>query len=238
MYEEQESQEIELTACQEIKEKMDQVELEVVKNGGMNCGWDAADHKDFLRLRTKFQNKTVTVAFVTAMSRAVPMADEVEVREHCHAYENYLILQKEKKELILKYKEAKEEERISKLTKYDASKKTYKRLNSDLDLHLGARGSSASDARSAANKMSLEERITMKDQLREWKSKKHEEDNKVRLNRVMEDKKMQDKLKKKIVAEREAKRNMIEEYKFQKDMEKQRDQDAEKLEKKKIMKQF
>ena len=131
---------------------MDQVELEIIQNGGLNCGWDAADHKDFLRIRTKFNNKTVTVAFVNAMSRAVPMADEVALKEHCVAYDTYLDLTKEKKETILKYKEAKEEERISKLTKYDASKKHYKRLNSDLDIEFGsARGSSATGARSSAS---------------------------------------------------------------------------------------
>lgn len=141
---------------------MDQVELEIVRNGGVNCGWDAADHKDFLRIRTKFNNKTVTVAFVNAMSRAVPMADEVAVKEHCVAYDNYLDLTKEKRELIVKYKGAKEEERISKLTKYDAKKTTYRRLNSDLDLELGNRGASAG-SRSAFGKMSMEERISMKD---------------------------------------------------------------------------
>ena len=91
---------------------MDQVELEIIQNGGINCGWDAADHKDFLRIRTKFNNRTYTVAFTTAMSRAVPMADEVSVKEHCHAYDKYLELTKEKKVLIVKYKEAKEEDRV------------------------------------------------------------------------------------------------------------------------------
>ena len=117
-------------------------------------------------MRTKHNNKTVTVAFITAMSRAVPMADEVAVKEHCHAYDNYLDLTKEKKELIVKYKEAKEEERIGKLTKYDSKQQNYKRLNSDLELHLGsgsARGQSASGMRSSAGMMSMEERISMKD---------------------------------------------------------------------------
>ena len=91
-YEEEVNGAYEKTKCQEVKAKMDQVELEIIRNGGLNCGWDAADHKDFLRLRTKFNNKTVTVAFVNAMSRAVPMADEVAVKEHCVAYDTYLDL--------------------------------------------------------------------------------------------------------------------------------------------------
>ena len=36
----------------EIKGKMEQVEIDIVQNGGVNCGWEASDHKDFLRLHT------------------------------------------------------------------------------------------------------------------------------------------------------------------------------------------
>ena len=95
---------------------MDQVELEIVRNGGVNCGWDAADHKDFLRLRTQHNSK-ISVAFITAMARAVPLVDDIQVREHCAAYDKYLKLTQEKKEMIADYKKAKEEERISRMTK-------------------------------------------------------------------------------------------------------------------------
>ena len=60
----------------EIKTQMEQVEIDLVQNGGVNCGWEASDHKDFLRLHTQMANKTGTVAFFTAMARAVPLADE------------------------------------------------------------------------------------------------------------------------------------------------------------------
>ena len=113
---------------------MDQVEVELVKNGGPNCGWDAGDHKDFLRLRTQHNAKTGTVAFKTAMSRAVPLADEVQLSEHCEAYEKYLKLTKEKKELIAEYKKAKEDERIARMTKVSASKNNLASLNKDLGL--------------------------------------------------------------------------------------------------------
>jgi len=36
----------------EVKAEMEQVEVEIIQNGGVNCGWDASDHKDFLRLHT------------------------------------------------------------------------------------------------------------------------------------------------------------------------------------------
>ena len=211
----------ELDKCQEIRAEMDAVEAEIAKNGGVNCGWDDADHKDFLRLRTKHNNKTVTVAFITAVNRAVPTADEIAVREHVRAYERYQDLTKKKKELIVQFKEAKEEQRVQKLTSMNAKNRGAKKLNADLDLGMGsARNNSAAGARSSAGMQSMEERILMKDQLREWKNKKNEADNKERLDRIQAEKKMQQKLKKKLEAEREAKREMLEEYKFKKEMDK------------------
>ena len=78
----------------EIKAKMDQTEIELIQNGGANCGWDAADHKDFLRLHTQMGAKVGTVAFFTAMARAVPLADEDQVRLHLEAYNKYLNITK------------------------------------------------------------------------------------------------------------------------------------------------
>ena len=52
------------------------------------------------------------------------------------------------------------------------------------------------------------------------------------------EKKMQRQLKKKLEAESEAKRNMLEEYKFKKEMDKQRELDIEKLEKRKQAEKF
>jgi hypothetical protein len=85
------------------------LDCEIVANGGPNCGWEASDHQDFLRVRTKFNNtKGVTVAFITAMKRAVPTADEITVRDHFESYKLYSQLVEDKKDLIAKYKEAKE----------------------------------------------------------------------------------------------------------------------------------
>lgn len=38
--------------------KLEDIDVQLMKNGGINCGWDASDHKDFLRIRTKHNNKT------------------------------------------------------------------------------------------------------------------------------------------------------------------------------------
>lgn len=77
------------------------------KNGGANCGWDPADHKDFLRIRTKHSNKTNTLGFFQELARAVPGLDEAFVREHVVAYERYLDLCETKKGILASYKEAK-----------------------------------------------------------------------------------------------------------------------------------
>jgi len=66
-----------------IKAEIDSIEAKIQKLGGVSqCGWDPADHKDFLRIRTKHKDKVNTVAFVTEMRRAVPTADEEEIRAH------------------------------------------------------------------------------------------------------------------------------------------------------------
>ena len=70
----------------------------------------------------------------------------------------------------------------------------------------------------------------MKDQLREWKAKKAEAELKTRSDQIVAEKQNKQKIKRKVEAEREAKRNMIEEFKFQREMDKQREEDMKKLE--------
>jgi len=66
---------------------MERLEQKILKFGGVqSCGWDAADHKDFLRVRTKHGNKVKTVGFMTEMRRAVPTADEDEIKKHIADY--------------------------------------------------------------------------------------------------------------------------------------------------------
>jgi len=40
-----------------IKKKLDIIDKQIREIGGANCGWDGADHKDFLRIRTKHQGR-------------------------------------------------------------------------------------------------------------------------------------------------------------------------------------
>ena len=52
--------------------------------GGVQLGGgDSADHKDFLRIKTKHKDRLGTVAFMTEMRRAVPTIDEDEIKSHC-----------------------------------------------------------------------------------------------------------------------------------------------------------
>jgi len=76
------------------------VESLIAKNGGTNCGWDAADHKDFLRIRTKHGNKLVTLASVQELLRAVPNIDAEAIKEHSQRYEVYQELTEQKKALL------------------------------------------------------------------------------------------------------------------------------------------
>ena len=72
-------EDFELTECDKIKEQLETLDLKLEKNGGINCGWVAADHKDFLRIRTKHSNKTGTVAFFNEMMRAVVDLDQEKI---------------------------------------------------------------------------------------------------------------------------------------------------------------
>ena len=97
-------------ACAMIKNELSKIECDIIANGGINCGWEASDHEDFLKVRTKMGPK-LTVGFITAMRRAVPTADEIAVRAHFDAYATYQKLVEDKKDLIAKYKEAKDQEK-------------------------------------------------------------------------------------------------------------------------------
>ena len=72
-------------------------------------------------------------------------------------------LTKKKKELLANYKAAKEEERIAKMTRVSKATDAFKRLNSDLDLDMGAKRGSSSVIGKRTGDLSLEERNKMKE---------------------------------------------------------------------------
>ena len=62
---------------------MEKIDHKISKMGGiLSCNWDPADHKDFLRVRTKHHERVNTVAFLTEMRRAVPTEDEDSIKKH------------------------------------------------------------------------------------------------------------------------------------------------------------
>ena len=68
--------------------EIEKIERIIQKLGGVqSCGWDPADHKDFLRVRTKHKDKVKTVAFLTEMRRAVPSSDEEAIQAHVEVFQ-------------------------------------------------------------------------------------------------------------------------------------------------------
>jgi hypothetical protein len=148
-------QEDEDAACAMIKSEIARIDCEIVANGGINCGWEAADHEDFLKVRTKMSK--LTVAFITAMRRAVPTADEMEVRAHFDAYTHYVKLVDDKKDLIAKYKQAKDLIKQKKLKQQESMDRLNADLNFGKSLHRERTGS-----------LGIEDKIKRREQLREW----------------------------------------------------------------------
>ena len=196
-----------------IKNEIAKIDCDIIANGGHNCGWEAPDHDDFLKVRTKCGGK-ITVAFITAMRREVPIHDEVEVRAHFEAHQTYLKLVEDKKELIAKYKSAKEQERIKRVKIAEGMDK----LNADLNL--GPRSSSTHGARTSS--LGIEDKLKRREQLREYKEKKLQLDSEMRSEKLKAENQIKERERRKREREMEEKRQMVEEFKYRKEMEKQR----------------
>ena len=82
--------------------------------GGPDCGWPPADHADFLKVWTKHGGKQV-IAFNNEVCRQCPIYSEEQVATHVQNYRRYLELVDEKKEMILRYKEAKSKSKTLRL---------------------------------------------------------------------------------------------------------------------------
>ena len=76
------------------------------------------------------------------------------------------------------------------MTKVRGVSKNLDSLNKDLalDSKSGVRRNNSSAGSSRVSDMSLQERLKLKDQIREWKNKKLEDDKKVDLERVAQEK--------------------------------------------------
>ena len=209
----------------QIKRSLEKVENHLIRNGGINCGWDAADHKDFLRIRTKHHNNACTLAFVQELLRCVPNIDDEGVKSHVRAYDTYLELCEFKKTLLVQYKEAKKKAQADRVTKLDTHNKMYSKLNSDLDLGEGSTESKQPNEQA--------DREALKKQLESWKQEK--ENIKVREKEEKKRKEEQAKsmLSRKLLEENRAKKEQVEEFKYRKELEKMREQQIQEMEKRK-----
>lgn len=139
-----------------------------------------------------------------------------QIEEHIAIYEKYLSLQNERKDLLQRYKEAKEKQRIARVNRLDSQNSNLKSI--DRSLGISASSSRANSAAKPRRTASYDNQ--MKEQLREWKEKKNAD-----LAKEMDEKRQQEqiqkeKLKKRMEEDKNAKRELIEEYKFQKEMKK------------------
>jgi len=141
-----------------IKGELEKVDDRLAQNGGINCGWEPADHKDFLRIRTKHGGKTTTVAFMTELMRAVADLTDDKIFAHIKAYDTYLELSERKKDLLAEYKEAKKKEKELQVAKVDTGS-AFKGLNADLNLE---------NNKNAGNR-GREERQKIKEELERWR---------------------------------------------------------------------
>ena len=91
-----------------IKAQIEDIDKQITRHGGMqSCGWDPADHKEFLRIKTKHNDRLKTIAFLKDMQGAVPTESETSVRQHVEIYQKLIGLQEDKKKLMKDYREAK-----------------------------------------------------------------------------------------------------------------------------------
>ncbi|CAI9730923.1 Hypothetical predicted protein [Octopus vulgaris] len=82
----------------------------VLQNGGHQGGWDDYDHETFLRYRLKYKKKKT---FLEQVLPALPGRCTEDVEQHTVWYEQYLLLNQEKKDAISRWKELKLKERQS-----------------------------------------------------------------------------------------------------------------------------
>ena len=106
-------QEVEVDKGQEIKNEIEKLEYQIQKLGGVqSCGWDPADHKEFLRVKTKHKDRMKTVAFMNDMRGSVPTEDEDSIRQHIEVFEQVTEMIERKKQLMKEYKDQKNQTSI------------------------------------------------------------------------------------------------------------------------------
>lgn len=80
----------------EYKAQIDEISDKITTLGGFSCGWLATDHEDFLRVKTKYKNKTDTLSFLNEILGLIPDCSLDTVKQHIKQHQEYLDLCKQK----------------------------------------------------------------------------------------------------------------------------------------------
>ncbi|XP_048788015.1 LOW QUALITY PROTEIN: coiled-coil domain-containing protein 112 [Lagopus muta] len=88
------------------------------QTGGRQGGWDDGDHQNFLKVWTKHKGK---LSYVDEALEYLCGRTKEDVEQHGMWYQEFLILQDKKKELIKKWKEKQQREKEEKLKKKEKS---------------------------------------------------------------------------------------------------------------------
>lgn len=122
-------------------------------------------------MRTKHKERVKTVAFLTEMKRAVPMADEESIQTHIEVFQKVQELLEKKKGLMKQYKEVrKQSDSMKSASRVDSQNNLFSKLNNDLQLIIGD-GRPPAQGRSA-RAVSAAERSKRKEELEKWKKEK------------------------------------------------------------------
>jgi hypothetical protein len=190
-----------------IKHKTSYIDFLIEKMGGMNLTWQSKDHQDFQRLKAVHNGKVNTYDFLEALENTLPFIPRSELKNHIKLYNKYHQLFELKKHLVNRYKnikQAKEEQ---------DKKQVLEKINSNV-------GSAPSRIDSIG--LTKEEKV----KLDEWKQKKQVE----KLEKEEETKRIEfakrEQERQKYIEKTNKVKPMLDEFKKQKDYQKQLEQEA------------
>ncbi|CAG9320753.1 unnamed protein product [Blepharisma stoltei] len=88
------------------------IDKQIIDMGGNSLGWDEADHQEFMKLRTQHKGKQ-TIGFFQAAQNLLPTMDQESIKIHCKKYEEWIKLNEKKKEILAKWREEKKKRKES-----------------------------------------------------------------------------------------------------------------------------
>ena len=199
-----EKREAETDEAEKLKLEMKSADYRIEQLGGINLGWDPEDHQDFLKLRTRHNNKIQSVAFISNALKLLPIKNQQDIELHVEYITEYFELTELKKTLLQKYKQLKTEEKH--------------KLHSEIEKAAILQERPKKNPLDVKRQQELNKKNTAK-KLEEWKLKK-EKDLEIKNKEIeykidMKNRRKEEKLER----EREEKQQMLEEYRELKALE-------------------